>query len=167
MPDERTNSNITWFNSPLRGDQKTEGLLDMIMGAEGPHRPPRRPTVAFRRIDQAVIDKAKMKKREGNSDASDSDTDSTETDEEDDGKELEEISDALRAKLAQKRRRKKNNRKKTFRSDEVFVVDVDVMLRAPGLKRLLSVADDEAETKESRSTQAQPVAASQAVDWGW
>ncbi|KAF8182478.1 ribonuclease H-like domain-containing protein [Mycena galopus ATCC 62051] len=31
MPDERTNSNITWFNSPLRGNQKPEGLLDMIM----------------------------------------------------------------------------------------------------------------------------------------
>lgn len=31
MPDERTNSNITWFNSALRGNQKQEGLLDMIM----------------------------------------------------------------------------------------------------------------------------------------
>ncbi|KAF8149606.1 hypothetical protein K438DRAFT_1988862 [Mycena galopus ATCC 62051] len=31
MPDERTNSNITWFNSPLRGNQKAENLLDMIL----------------------------------------------------------------------------------------------------------------------------------------
>ncbi|KAF8142436.1 hypothetical protein K438DRAFT_1946295 [Mycena galopus ATCC 62051] len=172
MPDERTNSNITWFNSPLRSNQTQEGLLDMIMvgqwyryhavGAEGP----RRPTVAFRRLDQAVIDKAKMKRREEDSDASDSDTDSTETDEEDDDKELEEISDALRAKLARKRRRKRNN-KRTFRSDEVFVIGVDVMLRAPGLKGLLSVADDEAETKESGSAQVQSVAMSQAVDWSW
>ncbi|KAJ7812436.1 hypothetical protein B0H14DRAFT_2856806 [Mycena olivaceomarginata] len=28
MPDERTNSHLTWFNSPLRGNQKT--LVDMI-----------------------------------------------------------------------------------------------------------------------------------------
>ncbi|KAJ6508735.1 hypothetical protein C8R45DRAFT_1208354, partial [Mycena sanguinolenta] len=178
MPDERTNSNITWFNSPLRGNQKQEGLLDMIMvgqwyryhapGAEGPRRPPRHPTVAFRRLDQAVIDEAKMKMREEDSDASDSDADSTESDEGDNDKELEEISDALRAKLVgMKRRRKKKSKKRTFRSDEVFVVDVDVMLRAPGLKGLLSMTDDDAGTEESRGVHAPPVAASQAVDWAW
>ncbi|KAJ7439427.1 ribonuclease H-like domain-containing protein [Mycena galericulata] len=160
MPDERTNSNITWFNSPLRGNQKQEGLLDMIMvgqwyryhapGAEGPRRPPRRPTVAFRRLDQAVIDKTKMKRREEDSDASDSDSDSMEIDEEDD-KELEKISDALRAKIAHMKHGRKKNKKKTFRSDAVFVVDVDVMLRAPGLKGLLSVTDDDVGTKESGS----------------
>ncbi|KAG0700235.1 ribonuclease H-like domain-containing protein, partial [Suillus ampliporus] len=30
MPDERTNSTITWFNSPLRGSQDARTLLDMI-----------------------------------------------------------------------------------------------------------------------------------------
>ncbi|KAJ7923886.1 hypothetical protein B0H13DRAFT_2316051 [Mycena leptocephala] len=174
-PDEGTNSNITWFNSPLRGNQKQEGLLDMIMvgqwyryhapGAEGSRRPPRCPTVAFHRLDQAVIDKAKMKRREEDSDASDSDADSMEMDEEDD-KELEKISDALRAKIARMKRGRKKN-KKMFRSDDVFVVDVDVMLRAPGLRGLLSVTDDDAGTKESGSVQPQPVAASQATDWDW
>ncbi|KAJ7841629.1 hypothetical protein B0H14DRAFT_2586849 [Mycena olivaceomarginata] len=116
MPDERTNSKINWFNSPLRGNQKPEGLLDMIMigqwyryhatSADGPRCPPRRPTVAFCRLDQAVIDKVKMSRREEDSDVSDSDTESTEIDGEDDSKELEEISNALRAKLAKKQRRK-------------------------------------------------------------
>ncbi|KAJ6602612.1 hypothetical protein DFH09DRAFT_805189, partial [Mycena vulgaris] len=84
MPDERTNSNITWFNSALRGNQKQEGLLDMIMVGQWyryhapvrPRRPPRRPTVAFRRLDQSVIDKIKLKQREDDSEASDSDADS-------------------------------------------------------------------------------------------
>jgi hypothetical protein len=48
-----------------------------------------------------------------------------------------------------------------------LVVDVDVMLRAPGLKGLLSVTDDDAGTKESGSVQPQPVTASQAVNWDW
>jgi len=30
MPDERTNSTITWFNSPLRGNQNAQTLVDMI-----------------------------------------------------------------------------------------------------------------------------------------
>ena len=30
MPDERTNSNITWFNTPLRGNQDAQTLVDMI-----------------------------------------------------------------------------------------------------------------------------------------
>ena len=30
MPDERTNSDITWFNSPLRGNQNAQTLIDMI-----------------------------------------------------------------------------------------------------------------------------------------
>jgi hypothetical protein len=30
MPDERTNSTITWFNSPLRGSQNAQTLVDMI-----------------------------------------------------------------------------------------------------------------------------------------
>ncbi|KAJ7662395.1 ribonuclease H-like domain-containing protein [Mycena rosella] len=176
MPDERTNSNITWYNSPLRGNQQQEGLLDMIMvgqwykyhapGAEGPRRPPRRPTVAFRRLDQAVIDKTKMKRREEDSETSDSEADSTEIDEEDE-EELEKLSDALRAKIARMKRGRKKNNKKTFRSDEVFVVDVDVKLRAPGLKALLSVTDDDSGIEESGSVEPQPMAASQAANWDW
>jgi hypothetical protein len=30
MPDERTNSTLTWFNSPLRGRQSAQTLVDMI-----------------------------------------------------------------------------------------------------------------------------------------
>jgi hypothetical protein len=30
MPDERTNSQITWFNSALRGNQNAQTLVDMI-----------------------------------------------------------------------------------------------------------------------------------------
>jgi hypothetical protein len=30
MPDERTNSTITWFNSPIRGNQMTRTIVDMI-----------------------------------------------------------------------------------------------------------------------------------------
>ena len=29
MPDERTNSTITWLNSPIRGNQKAQTLVDM------------------------------------------------------------------------------------------------------------------------------------------
>ncbi|KAI0759610.1 hypothetical protein BC629DRAFT_1454856 [Irpex lacteus] len=30
MPDERTASKFTWLNSPLRGNQNTQTLIDMI-----------------------------------------------------------------------------------------------------------------------------------------
>ncbi|KAK7007106.1 ribonuclease H-like domain-containing protein [Favolaschia claudopus] len=122
MPDECTNSTITWFNSPLRGNQQQEGLLDMIMvgqwhkyhapGAKGPRRTPRRPTIAFRRLDKKVIEKTKMKMREeaSDSDASDSDADSEEITEQDQA-ELQKLTDTLRAKIAGgvKRSRKKKH----------------------------------------------------------
>ncbi|KAJ7711180.1 ribonuclease H-like domain-containing protein [Mycena metata] len=179
MPDERTNSHITWYNSPLRGNQQQEGLLDMIIvgqwytyhapGAKGLRRPPRRPTVAFRRLDQTVIDKTKMRRRDEGSDsdseASDSDSDSAQIDEEDD-KELEKVSDTLRAKIARMKHGRKKNTKKTFRSDEVFVVDVDAMLRAPGLKGLLSDRDNGATSGDRVETQDEP-AAPKAANWGW
>lgn len=99
---------------------------------------------------------------------SDSDSDSTELGEEDE-QELEKVSDVLRDKIERmKRGRRKKNTKKTFRSDDVFVVDKDVMLKAPGLKGLLSVTDDEVGTKESGSAvDSQPVAASQEANWDW
>ncbi|KAJ7454094.1 hypothetical protein FB451DRAFT_1184861 [Mycena latifolia] len=76
--------------------------------------------------------------------------------------------DEATAKIARMKRGRKKNMKKTFRSDDVFVVDVDVMLRAPGLKGLLSVTDDEdLGTKESGILQPESVAESQAADWDW
>ncbi|KAJ7437872.1 hypothetical protein FB451DRAFT_1378442 [Mycena latifolia] len=125
--------------------------------------------MASRRLDQALIDKVKMKRREEDSDASDSDADSTEMDEEDD-KEVGKISDALRAKLkiVHMKRGRKENMKKTFRSDDIFVVAVVVMLRAPGMKGLLSATDDgDLRTKEGGSLQPESVAESQAADWDW
>ncbi|KAJ7668372.1 ribonuclease H-like domain-containing protein [Mycena polygramma] len=178
MPDERTNSNITWFNDPLRANQGQEGLLDMIMigqwhryhapDAEGPRRPPRRPTVAFRRLDQDVIDRTKLRQREEDPDASESEaeSESTEINEEDD-EELGKLSDALRLKIARMKRGRKKNKTKTFRSDNVFVVDVDVNLRAYGLKGLLSDTDDKLVAKDTDRAQPQSEAESQEVNWDW
>ncbi|KAF9539892.1 hypothetical protein CPC08DRAFT_651083, partial [Agrocybe pediades] len=41
MPDERTNSTITWFNSPIRGNQSAGTLIDMIQIGQwyGKHDP--------------------------------------------------------------------------------------------------------------------------------
>ncbi|KAF9549384.1 hypothetical protein CPC08DRAFT_648213 [Agrocybe pediades] len=41
MPDERTNSTITWFNSPIRGNQSTRTIIDMIQVGQwyGKHDP--------------------------------------------------------------------------------------------------------------------------------
>ncbi|KAK6981126.1 ribonuclease H-like domain-containing protein [Favolaschia claudopus] len=162
MPDERTNSTITWFNSPLRGNQQQEGLLDMIMvgqwhkyhapGAKGPRRTPRRPTVAFRRLDKKMIEKTKMKMREqaSDSEASDSDADSEEITEQDQA-ELQKLTDTLRAKIA----------------GGVFVVDPDVMLDAPGFLNLLSDADDTEDVVEEAVSQSQPVASSSRTKNNW
>ncbi|KIL70564.1 hypothetical protein M378DRAFT_155497, partial [Amanita muscaria Koide BX008] len=30
MPDERTNSTITWLNSPVRGNQQSRSIINMI-----------------------------------------------------------------------------------------------------------------------------------------
>ncbi|KAJ7504072.1 hypothetical protein B0H11DRAFT_2353102 [Mycena galericulata] len=179
MPDERTNSNITWFNSALRGNQKAEGLLDMITvgqwhkyhapGAEGSRRPARRPTVAFRRLDQSVINQTKMKMREEDPEAEVSDNPDSDADssmDEAQKEELQKVSDALRDKIAQMKRARKKKGKKTFQSHDVFVVNVDVMLGAAGLKSLLT-DDDENESTQSEAVQSQLVAASQGVNWEW
>ncbi|KAJ6605954.1 hypothetical protein B0H10DRAFT_2228709 [Mycena sp. CBHHK59/15] len=85
MPDECTNSNITWFNSPLRGNQKAENLLDMILvgqwhtyHVEGvkvrcPHR---NPTVAFRRLNPELLEKVKHKAADHSNSDSETDSDS-------------------------------------------------------------------------------------------
>ncbi|KAJ7446301.1 hypothetical protein FB451DRAFT_1055250, partial [Mycena latifolia] len=83
MPDERTNSNITWFNSPLRGNQKAENLLDMILvgqwhtyHAEVLRRPRRNPTVAFRRLNPEFLEKVKHKAADHSNSDSETDSDS-------------------------------------------------------------------------------------------
>ncbi|KAJ7208334.1 hypothetical protein GGX14DRAFT_301730, partial [Mycena pura] len=87
MPDERTNSNITWFNSPLRGNQKGETVMNMVeighwykYHAAGPRKSPRRPTVPFRRLDKKLVNKIKMRKKEGTDDDSSISSDSEEGD---------------------------------------------------------------------------------------
>ncbi|KAJ7440728.1 hypothetical protein FB451DRAFT_1377452 [Mycena latifolia] len=85
MPDERTKSNITWFNSPLRGNRKAENLLDMILvgkwhtyHAEGVkvRRPRRNPTVAFRRLNPELLEKVKHKAADHSNSDSETDSDS-------------------------------------------------------------------------------------------
>ncbi|KAF8143786.1 hypothetical protein K438DRAFT_1945700 [Mycena galopus ATCC 62051] len=86
LPDKRTNSNITWFNSPLRGNQKAENLLlDMILvgqwhtyHAEGVKvRCPRRnPTVAFQRLNPELLEKAKHKAADHSNSDSETESDS-------------------------------------------------------------------------------------------
>ena len=63
MPDERTNSTITWFNSPIRGSQNAQTLVDMIQIGQwyGKHQnkdyvPSKyRPVVKFRNIEESVL----------------------------------------------------------------------------------------------------------------
>ncbi|KAF8153915.1 ribonuclease H-like domain-containing protein [Crassisporium funariophilum] len=68
MPDERTNSAITWFNSPLRGNQMTQTIVDEIQIGQyygkhnpetaTPHKKERfRPAVKFRKIDKALLER--------------------------------------------------------------------------------------------------------------
>ncbi|KAF9497418.1 hypothetical protein BDN71DRAFT_1494751 [Pleurotus eryngii] len=63
MPDERTNSHITWFNSPIRGRQKAQTLIDMIQVGQyyrnlktDLSKVRHRPAVKFRKLDNTVID---------------------------------------------------------------------------------------------------------------
>ncbi|KAG1891136.1 ribonuclease H-like domain-containing protein [Suillus subluteus] len=63
MPDERTNSTITWFNSPIRGNQNAQTLVDMIQIGQwyGKHDnkdyvPSKyRPVVKFQNIEESVL----------------------------------------------------------------------------------------------------------------
>ncbi|KAJ7195433.1 ribonuclease H-like domain-containing protein [Mycena pura] len=161
MPDERTNSNITWLNSPLRGNQKAENLLHMetvgqwyTYHAEGV-KPPvrRRPTVAFRRLDPALVEKVKLQGTGSDTDSeSDSELESTDTvksAENADG--VAESSDyddekvrEIRRRLAKaKRASKKKGKKSTHvESDEKFAVDEDINFHSPGLEALLTVTDE-------------------------
>ncbi|KAF8817236.1 hypothetical protein BYT27DRAFT_7217782 [Phlegmacium glaucopus] len=67
MPDERTNSTITWFNSPTRGNQATRTIVDMLKVGQwygkhdettAPNKKVRyRPAVKFRKIDKALLER--------------------------------------------------------------------------------------------------------------
>ncbi|KAG2116350.1 hypothetical protein BD769DRAFT_1778182 [Suillus cothurnatus] len=63
MPEERTNSTITWFNSPTRGSQNAQTLVDMIQIGQwyGKHQNKDYvlskycPVVKFRNIEESVL----------------------------------------------------------------------------------------------------------------
>ncbi|KAJ7608836.1 ribonuclease H-like domain-containing protein [Mycena polygramma] len=65
MPDERTNSRLTWFNSALRGNQNAETLVNMIQigqwygthvnATASPEKEPYRPVVKFRNLEENVL----------------------------------------------------------------------------------------------------------------
>ncbi|KAJ7224559.1 hypothetical protein GGX14DRAFT_651037 [Mycena pura] len=84
MADERTNSTITWLNSPQRGRQDIQTLRDMIQIGKYYNVAGRvsvyRPAVKFRKIDAAAL-KAVQKL------AADSDDSEDEWDEDDEGEE--------------------------------------------------------------------------------
>ena len=85
-------------------------------------------------------------------------------------KELEKVSEALRAKIPAMKKGRKKNAKKTFRSDAMFLVDVDVKLNAPGLKALLSMDSDgdDSKVKEPDAVvESQPLEGSQTISWDW
>ncbi|KAJ7244234.1 hypothetical protein C8J57DRAFT_1242945 [Mycena rebaudengoi] len=87
MADERTNRTLTWFNSPLRGNQKIETLFDMIQVGQwyGKHtrnaqgKKPHHPVVKSRNIDPSLFQSVQEKHmRTGNGDDSDSGSDEEE-----------------------------------------------------------------------------------------
>ncbi|KAJ8475312.1 hypothetical protein ONZ45_g15654 [Pleurotus djamor] len=100
MPDERTNSHITWFNSPLRGNQKAETLIDMVQigqyyrnkdGKKGSTA--RRPAVKFRAIEKDLVTQLAK---------GDEDVDITQTDDEDES-DVEVEESPLRIRINQRR----------------------------------------------------------------
>ncbi|KAF8128845.1 hypothetical protein K438DRAFT_1789332 [Mycena galopus ATCC 62051] len=149
MPDERTNSNITWFNSPLRGNQKAENLLDMILGV-GVRRPRRNPTVAFRRLNPELLEKVKHKAADHSNSDSETDSDSDKESNsptvvtqsvpsntivsapavgEEPSHSEDEEADRIRRRYHRKKRAAKTKwKKKVFPSHTKFVVDPDINL---------------------------------------
>jgi len=59
MPDEHTNSNITWFNTPLRGNQEAQTLIQVRHGKHEQTVPLQnwvyRPVVKFRNIEESAL----------------------------------------------------------------------------------------------------------------
>ncbi|KAJ6495185.1 hypothetical protein C8R45DRAFT_927129 [Mycena sanguinolenta] len=149
------------FTHASLGNQAPERLVDMITvgqwykyhakGATGPNRPPRNPTVAFRRLNPDVLEKTKMKPRMDDDGDSSSESESERESDADSTKELEELRKRqeelekeralLRAKMemrqGKKKPRKKKGQARVFPSHSVFIVDVDVNPDAPGLRAML------------------------------
>ncbi|KAJ7832586.1 hypothetical protein B0H13DRAFT_2289066 [Mycena leptocephala] len=148
MPDECTNSNITWFNSPLRGNQKAENLLDMILVGQ------------WHTYHAELLEKVKHKAADHSN--SDSETDS-DSDKESDSPTVvaesvptntvvsapavgeepshseDEEADRIRRRYHRKKQAAKTKGKKqVFPSHTTFVIDPDINLRSAGLKELLS-----------------------------
>ncbi|KAF8200408.1 hypothetical protein K438DRAFT_2015690 [Mycena galopus ATCC 62051] len=150
MPDERTNSNITWLNSPLRGNQKAENLLDMILvgqwhtyHAEGVKLlekiPTRSPTVVAESVPSNTVVSAPA------------------VGEEPLHSEDEEADRIRRRYHRKKQAAKTKGKKKVFVSHTAFVVDPDISLRSAGLKELLS---DELSAPKTRAAVVIEVGAS-------
>ncbi|KAI0806177.1 hypothetical protein BC629DRAFT_1458901 [Irpex lacteus] len=87
MPDERTASKFTWLNSPLRGNQNAQTLIDMIQVGQWfawklkagptPRTEKHRPTVKFRNISADLLEAVRREPANDNSES------------EDEGKEIE------------------------------------------------------------------------------
>ncbi|KAM6503262.1 hypothetical protein JOM56_000205 [Amanita muscaria] len=94
MPDERTNSTITWFNSKQRGSQQSRTIVDMIQIGQwhGNHKGinskklGKRPVVKFRALDKDALDALKYRCGEA-----DPEVDSIELESESDEEEDEEV----------------------------------------------------------------------------
>ncbi|KAJ7854521.1 hypothetical protein B0H14DRAFT_2579782 [Mycena olivaceomarginata] len=148
MPDEHMNSNITWFNSPLRGKQKADNLPDMILVGQ------------WHTYNAELLEKVKHKAADHSN--SDSETDSDSNKESDSptviaesvpsntivsapamGEEPSHSEDEEADRLCHRYHRKKQvaktkGKKKVFPSHTTFVVDPDINLHSAGLKELLS-----------------------------
>ncbi|KAE9389124.1 hypothetical protein BT96DRAFT_1025171 [Gymnopus androsaceus JB14] len=123
MMDERTNSNLTWFNSALRGNQTVETLIDMIQigqwyrkhNSQTKQQERKRPVVGFRFIQEERLEKVReAAETEANACEADS-----EEEEDDDGIDID-------APLPPRK--------------PAFEVDRDIDLGSPFLRDLLSTA---------------------------
>ncbi|KAJ7217711.1 ribonuclease H-like domain-containing protein [Mycena pura] len=189
MPDERTNSMITWLNSPLRGNQNAQTLINMIKvgqwytyhapNASGPRRPPRPPTVPFRRIPDAAIKATQMVESQSD-DSEEEDSDSEDESDDQSEREIDTAKEreleALRKKVMQRKKlRGKKGMRKTFRADSQFVVDIDVTLDSRGLKWLLMNEEEYRKATEKERADIRGKAATPAVvektttasHWDW
>ncbi|KAI5823300.1 hypothetical protein K523DRAFT_421554 [Schizophyllum commune Tattone D] len=148
MPDERTNSTITWLNSPYRGNQKASTIIDMVLVNQWYSRhdpsasnkasalPKYRPVVKFRHISPLVLERLKSRSA-GLSASSDSDEPENEDGGESDGGSESEDADSDDDSDAGD---------KSDGGDEDYlevtipslVVDQDIDIDAPGLRDLLA-----------------------------
>ncbi|KAJ6607061.1 ribonuclease H-like domain-containing protein [Mycena sp. CBHHK59/15] len=165
MPDERTNSHLTWFNSPLRGNQKAETLVDMIQIGQwygkhakanvSPKKEPFRPVVKFRNLDENVLKSVQQGGRrdaEGNAALEpDSDSDSDEEAEPESGDD------------------EANQAREAAQSAFTFDIDPDINISAPALLDLVTVTPASASTAPTDRAQRQtvPVAQEKPEEVNW